>query len=376
MGEGKPFVKTGRLFDIADAFRHSPETDALFDEAMAECFEWHRQRCPEFARFLVRKGFSPTRVLDRPEEIPPLFVTIFKHFRLVSIPDEEIEMELTSSGTAGQRSAIVLDRRSLKRFLKLVDQTMASLDLVNRTERVNYLNFTYDPKFAANVGTAFTDKVFTGLTRRKKVVYCIKWNPDTAAFEFDLEDTVTQLLRFARQAEPVRILGFPAYLWQVCDVLEKRGKTLHLGDRSFVITGGGWKIHKDREVPKEVFKERVAGLLGLPAGNIRDSFGMVEHGIGYIDCHHGRAHIPIYARARVLDPETLEQLPPYTPGLLHLMTPYLTSYPSISLLTTDSAQIEYDCPCGRPGPTLRVLGRAGLSKHKGCAITALELLKT
>ena len=73
--------------------------------------------------------------------------------------------------------------------------------------------------------------------------------------------------------------------------------------------------------------------------------------------------------------ETLRPLPPYTPGLLHLMTPYLSSYPSISLLTTDSAQIEYDCPCGRPGPTLRVLGRAGLSKHKGCAITALELLK-
>ena len=258
MGEGRPFVKTGCLFDIEDAFQHSPETDALFDEAMVECFDWHRRRCPEYARFLELKGFPASRFPTHPEEIPSLFVTIFKHFRLVSIPDEQIAMELTSSGTAGQRSAIVLDRRSLKRFLKLVDQTMGSLDLVNRTERVNYLNFTYDPKFAANVGTAFTDKVFTGLTRRKKVVYCIKWNAATSTFEFDLEDTVTQLLRFARQSEPVRILGFPAYLWQVCDVLEQRGKRLQLGDRSFVITGGGddlKRLQAGREGIIKGFKE-------------------------------------------------------------------------------------------------------------------------
>jgi phenylacetate-coenzyme A ligase PaaK-like adenylate-forming protein len=134
-------------------------------------------------------------------------------------------------------------------------------------------------------------------------------------------------------------------------------------------------MHKDQEVTKDVFKKRVEQMLGMPGENIRDLFGMVEHGIPYVDCEHGRLHVPIYARVRAVDPETLEDLGVGKAGLLQLMTPYLSSYPSISLLTTDRAIIEQNCPCGRSGKTFRILGRAGLAKHKGCAITALDLLK-
>ncbi len=134
-------------------------------------------------------------------------------------------------------------------------------------------------------------------------------------------------------------------------------------------------MHKDQEVTKEIFKDRVEKVLGMPGQNIRDLFGMVEHGIPYVDCEHGRLHVPIYARVRAVDPETLQDLGIGRPGLMHLMTPYLSSYPSISLLATDIGIVEDKCPCGRPGHTFRVVGRAGLAKHKGCAITALELLK-
>lgn len=374
MAEKPPFEACGRLFDLSDAFVQCHATEVLFADAMREALAWHRARCPEFAGFLEAKGLNDDSPVA-PEDIPTLLVTIFKEHRLISIPDSKIKIELTSSGTGGQRSAIVLDKRSYDRILRVVDAIFGSLGLVNREEIADYLCFTYDPRVAKNVGTAFSDKILTGLTRRGTVFYAIRWSEATGTFEFDLGMTVRRLLAFAGRGRPVRILGFPAYLWQVCDDLESRGKRLTLGERSFVITGGGWKIHKDREVTKELFKKRVSAVLGLPEQNIRDSFGMVEHGIPYVDCECGRLHVPVFARARVVDPETLKPLPDGEPGLLHLMTPYLSSYPSISLLTTDRARLAGDCPCGRSGKTLEILGRAGVAKHKGCAISALDLLK-
>ncbi|MBF0500745.1 MAG: acyl-protein synthetase [Candidatus Riflebacteria bacterium] len=380
MAEGAAFKSCGELFAIDRAFDHGPEIDRLFNSAMAEALRWHRAKCLPFANFLRVKGYTggDKRFEGQflPELIPPLFVTIFKERRLISIPEDKIAIELTSSGTGGQKSAIFLDRRSLKRILTIVDHIFGSLGLVDRTEKVNYLCFTYDPRIAKNVGTAFSDKILTGLTARKTVFYAIRWKKDTATFEFDLDLTVKRLLAFGESPDPVRILGFPAHLWRVCEQLETMGKKLNLGQRSFVLTGGGWKVDKNREVTKEVFKTVVAKRLGIPPENIRDTFGMVEHGIPYVDCEHGRLHVPIYSRARIIDPETLKPLAFGEPGLLHLMTPYLSSYPSTSLLTTDRATLEPDCPCGRPGGTIRILGRAGLAKHKGCAITALELLQT
>ncbi|MBF0546476.1 MAG: hypothetical protein HQM08_18665 [Candidatus Riflebacteria bacterium] len=368
------FQNCQKLFEIQQAFSHDSKTVELFELSMKEALNWHLQNCPDFASFIRKKGFDPS-LIQKSDEIPPIFVTIFKEFRLISIPQQKIKIELTSSGTGGQKSSIVLDDTSLKRILKVVSGVFSSLGLKNEEESVNYICFAYDPKYASSKGTTFSDKQLTYLTKRKSVFYAIKWNSGKQDFEFDLDLTLKKLLAFSKQDYPVRILGFPAYLWQLCEKLSQKNISLKLGNRSFVITGGGWKIFKDREVNKDYFKETVSKVLGLPSENIRDTFGLVEHGIPYLECEKGKMHIPIYSRARVVDPETLFPLSTGTEGLLHLMTPYLTSYPSISILTTDRAIIEKNCPCGRPGDTLKIVGRAGLSKHKGCAISALDYLK-
>lgn len=375
MAEGRPFVSCGDLFDITDAFNHTKATDELFKKAMNEALRWHAAKCPEFRAFLALNGLTDPKEDVELEQIPPIMVTCFKEYRLASVPDKQVKLELTSSGTGGRKSAIILDAKSYKRILKIVDNIFGSLGLLNRQQRVNYLCFTYDPKYAENVGTAFSDKILTGLTGRRSVFYAIKWNEKSQDFEFDLEATARKLVDFAKRPEPVRILGFPAYLWEVCDWLEERGMTLSFNEDSYVLTGGGWKMNKDKEVTKEIFKDRVSRVVGIRHENVRDMFGMVEHGIPYMDCEAGRLHVPIYGRAFAVDPETLQPVEAGQEGLLYLMTPYLTSYPSIALLTTDKAVIEENCPCGRGGKTIRIVGRAGLAKHKGCAINALELLK-
>ncbi len=375
LAEGRPFVSCGDLFDIKDAFNHTKDTDELFKKAMNEALRWHASKCPDFKEFLALQGLTNFKEDIEIEQIPPVMVTCFKEFKLASIPDERVKLELTSSGTGGRKSAIILDAKSYKRILKIVDNIFGSLGLLDRKQRVNYLCFTYDPKYAENVGTAFSDKILTGLTARRSVFYAIKWDEEKQDFTFDVKATAQKLRAFAKRPEPVRILGFPAYLWEVCDWLEERGVTLEFNKDSYVLTGGGWKMNKDKEVTKDIFKDRVSKVIGIKHENVRDMFGMVEHGIPYMDCEAGRLHVPIYGKACALEPETLQPVKNGEEGLLYLMTPYLTSYPSIALLTTDKAVIEDNCPCGRNGNTIRIVGRAGLAKHKGCAINALELLK-
>jgi hypothetical protein len=142
---------------------------------------------------------------------------------------------------------------------------------------------------------------------------------------------------------------------------------------SWVQTGGGWKTHADEEIPKDDFRKLIEERLGIPSHHVRDLFGMVEHGIPYVDCELGNMHIPNFARVYIRSAKG-ELLPLGEKGLIHFICSYNRSYPCLSVLSTDYGKIE-NCSCSIGGPILKILGRAGKSKHKGCAIKATELLK-
>ncbi len=101
---------------------------------------------------------------------------------------------------------------------------------------------------------------------------------------------------------------------------------------------------------------------------------MVEHGIPYVDCEKGNLHIPNYARVYVRSPYDLTLRKKGERGLLHFLCSYNFSYPAPSLLTTDYGRVG-TCDCKLGGDILILEGRAGVSKHKGCALKALELLE-
>ena len=60
---------------------------------------------------------------------------------------------------------------------------------------------------------------------------------------------------------------------------------------------------------------------------------------------------------------------------LKLQTSYIRSAPAISVLSTDLGAIGSDCDCGIPGDYIMLRGRAGVTKHAGCAISASQLIK-
>jgi phenylacetate-coenzyme A ligase PaaK-like adenylate-forming protein len=306
--------------------------------------------------------------------MPFVFVAALKERDLTTLPASEIVLELKSSGTTGQRSRIQLDRGSLLRVRRLAWQVFRGLGLTDGREH-DYLCFTYDPAVAKDLGTAWTDELLTGFTGKGEVFYTFRWSKEKKDFYFDVEGAVERLKKAEDTQKLTRLIGFPAFALKLADEFKKRyGRAVRLNPGSSVITGGGWKTLADEAIDKKVYRGILAGRLGIPVANVRDLFGMVEHGVPYVDCPLGNFHIPNYGRIIARDPGTLKPLGYGKDGLLQFITPYLTSYPSLSLLSGDMGRVEKGCKCGIGGNVLVIKGRAGVKKLKGCAISAATML--
>lgn len=366
---------TDALVGIKRGLRVAERQEKAFLRSMQEAFAHHYLGSEDLQRLCADVDFYPWDLRRREQlvDIPYFFVTALKYHQTSSVPEDQVVLTLRSSGTSGQTSAIYLDRPSLRRIKRIVSNIYSDLGMVDQV-KTNYLCFTYDPKVAKDVGTAFSDQLLTGLTRVNHVCYAIIWDESKNDWHLDVDRVARTLERYEASGRPFRILGFPAHTWSVLEeIVRKRKREFRFGPNSFVITGGGWKNFQDQEIDKSVFREQVGRWLGIPTANVRDLYGMVEHGVPYCECEYHNMHVPLYSRVFARDPLTLEVLPYGEPGLLHFITPYHHSFPAISLLTTDRGAIEKSCPCGRQSPVLKLLGRAGVKKHQGCAIAALKV---
>ena len=359
------------------AFEYSPETSRAFLAAMRAALDFQGRRAPVLRALYKAEGFSPASVRTERDiaRIPWVFVAALKERALTTLPYSKIVLELKSSGTSGQRSRMQLDRGSLMRVRRMAWRVFEGLGLTDLVRPHDYICFTYDPEVAKDLGTAWTDKLLSGFTRKGEIFYTFRWSAAKNDFYFDIEGAVSAMKKFEERRSLVRLVGFPAFALKLTEEFKKRyGRYPRLNPESSVVTGGGWKTLADEAVDKKVYRKILADNLGVPVANVRDLFGMVEHGVPYVDCRLGNFHVPNYGRIVVREPGTLAPLGFGKTGLLQFITPYLTSYPSLSVLSSDFGLLRPKCSCGLPGPVLEIKGRAGVKKLKGCAISAATML--
>lgn len=364
-------IKTDHLLN-SDPFDFNEENSKLFVESFKENALFHYENHPFTQKLWNHFNFHPSKICSEDDlaKIPFTMVHLFKEHEFHSVPMSEIVLTLTSSGTGGQKSVQFLSEKSLSNVKSLAYSIHKKLGMTS-SQKYNYLCFTYDPQVAKDLGTAFTDELLTSFTQKDEVYYAIEWNEDLGEFKLNEEGVLEALERFAKSPYPCRILGFPALLY---NLITEHHVKIDLGKDSWLQTGGGWKNYQDKEISKLDFRKFIKDHLGIPEANQRDLFGMVEHGIPYVDCAQGKLHIPNFSRVFIRDPKTLEILPEGEVGLAHFLCSYNFSYPAMSLLTTDYARLGR-CDCGLGGDVLELQGRAGVSKHKGCAIAALEVAR-
>ena len=335
---------------------------------MGEAVAYHRSHSPLFDGLCRLAGFEwseETNLVD----LPHVIVTAFKERTILSIPEDQIEHRFTSSGTGGTQSKIFLDKTSFERQAFTRRSIVESYGLISEQE-VNYLCFSYDPESGGARGAAHTHTAYSSFAPAKERFYAIAMGEDGQP-HFRKEECIEALRRFQASGLPLRVTGFPAFGYTTLKSIEER---LSFPEESLMFSGGGWKLHTGEAVAFSEYVDLVGQVLGIPAARIRDVYGMVEHGIPYLTCEHGEFHIPIYGRVWAVDPATLEPLPYGQTGLFKLLSPFITSQPSLSVLSTDFGAVEKECACGRPGGILKLKGRAGVKKYDGCAISAAQLL--
>ena len=349
-------------------------TDALFTEAVKQCLSHHIHNCPFYAKLLKRAHFSISSICDSGDcaSIPVIPAVFFKHNEILSIPKESIRIHATSSGTQGQHSQIFLDDDSLRLGTKMVINCFAHHRLISPIPAY-YIMLGYEPSDDNDMGAVKTAMGVTRFAPALGRTFVLKKTADS--YLPDWFGVLDAIKRCHRLHLPVRFVGFPAYLYRLIVMLRKEGLSFKLNKLSRVLLGGGWKQFSDETVDKSTLYAMCEETLGIASERCRDFYSAVEHSVAYAECKNHHMHVPIWSRVIIRDVLSLEPLGYDSPGFLSFVSPLVSSVPLVSVMMGDLAVLRdgLSCGCGISTPYFEVLGRAGTSQMRNCAIAADEL---
>jgi len=337
------------------------EKEQLLLKELNTLTEFHREHCPQYANYLDAIG-CPRGDAESLEELPFVPIQIFKYLELKSIPDDQIFKTMMSSGTSGQRqSKIFLSKENAilqqKVLLRLLGDFIGPKRL---------------PMLVIDSPAAIRDRrLFT--TRGATIM-----GLDFAARKmvFALRDDMTldteALCQFAESygGERFVIFGFTFMVWQhLFGEIQRQKLDVDLSN-GYLLTAGGWKKLKDQAVSNEDFKKRGEDLCGIR--HYVDHYGMAEQtGCIYAECPCEHLHASIYSDIIIRRPIDFSPCRHGEAGFIQVLSSLPRSYPGHSILTEDKGMIlgEDDCPCGRKGKYVKILGRVENAELRGCSDT-------
>ncbi len=348
------------------------DKEQLFPPILEKAFEHNAARSEGFANFLRGYGYERREDLAL-SDFPPLPVSMFKHFDLLTCDRDSVVRELNSSSTTGQQpSRIFLDKLTAQR------QTKAVLSVLK-----SYLGRHRRPYLVLDVPES-NDPGAAVLTARGAAIRAFESFSTETVYGLHLQDGVPTVdwgavedfsARFGQQ--DVLVFGFTFLLWsRVVAAFRQNDRRLTLS-RAKVFHGGGWKKLTEQAVSKESFNQGLGACLGCSPQSIYDFYGMVEQvGSIFVDCEEGHKHAPNFATVLIVDPTTLQMVPPGEDGLIEVISLLPRSYPGQVLLTEDRGRLIAvdDCPCGRKGVAFRFLSRVERVELRGCGDTLAATL--
>ena len=362
MGERVEALIRGPQYAMTQA-----EKDAALTPILRTLCRDLSDRCPAYGRFLDAFG-EAVDAWRSPADIPPLPVTMFKHFLLSAVGPEKVVRELHSSSTTGQRpSRIVIDKTTAFR------QSRALVSILKE-----HLGNRRRPFLVLDAADSLSEG--DTLTARGAAIRGVGNFASQTTFAMDRDASGGLAANWQRieaffakhPSEPVLLFGFTFVVWtQFVLEAERRGVTLPT-PQAIVLHSGGWKKLTAQAVSKDEFNRRTAGILACDPHRILDFYGMVEQvGTVFVDCQAGNKHAPAFADVILRRPLTLVPVDIGQPGIIEVVSTLPTSYPGQALLTEDQGILigVDDCPCGRRGNYFRFTGRIERVEIRGCGDT-------
>ncbi|HET7035324.1 MAG TPA: alcohol dehydrogenase catalytic domain-containing protein [Thermomicrobiaceae bacterium] len=341
-----------------------------FDALARQVFAYQYALNEPYRRFCDLRGVTPD-TLPGWRSIPAVPIAAFKETTLVCEPVAAADACFMSSGTtrADQRS------RHYHPNLRVYDANAAAnwrahlLPDLPDGRRMRLLILNPPPDQLRHSSLAhYLDLMRQRFGAAESAFY-------VGPAGLDLHSLQDALRRAEAAADPVCVLGATFAFVHLLDRCAEDGITFRLPEGSRVMDTGGVK-GKSREIGRSEFLQGVVDRFALPKHHIVNMYGLTELSTQFLDAtlrdHVAGRRLPRYktvppwARTRVLDPETLEEVAPGEIGLLcHLD---LANRASVSAILSEDLGYEL-------GEGFEIVGRVRGSEARGCSIALDELLQ-
>jgi hypothetical protein len=344
--------------DRVSRYLTAPDS-ATFDELALAAFAWQLEHVEPYRRLCRRRGTTPETVRDW-RQVPPVPTAAFKTMTLAAAP--AVEIFRSSGTTAEERSEHHQPFPDLYR--QVIDASFPPFCLPFQAAGTKLPILSLIPSREQIPDSSLSFMADHILSR---------WGSGESATAFGprgVEATKARSWAAARQREgrPLLLLATAFALASWLEALERLGLRFRLPPGTALFETGGFK-GRTAELSRPGLLARVQTWLGVPPEFVVREYGMTE----LTSQCYTRALLggdpdlfvaPHWVRVRVLDPETLEEAPAGSPGLLAVFD--LANLGSaVHLLTEDLGVAE--------GEGFRLLGRAAGAELRGCSLVVEEL---
>ena len=337
------------------------QKSVLLDVALGELTLFHYQNCDHYRKMLKAINFD-INLVHSYYNLPFLPVRLFKMHDLYSIPKEEIQKTMTSSGTTGQTvSKIYIDKETSFNQSKGLAKIVTS-----------FLGGQRAPMIIIDSPSVLKNRNMFSARGAGILGFSIFGTKRIYALNDEMELNIEELSRFIddNKSRQIFLFGFTFMVYQhfIQELLNKNIK-LDLSN-GVLIHGGGWKKLQSQSVSSKEFRRNLKELCGIEA--VHDYYGMVEQtGSIYMECEAEHLHAPVYADILVRRTFDFSLADFGEPGIIQTLSVLPKSYPGHSLLTEDEGILlgEDDCACGRKGKYFKINGRIQNAEIRGCSDT-------
>ena len=356
----------GRILALIGRGVHEPLGDEAFNALSMDVFRYQFESNDPYRRYCLKMGHDPESVKHW-RDIPAVPTAAFKEVPLACFPPEQAERVFTTSGTTTPG--------------KHGRHYMRSLELYNASLRPNFLAHVLPdatPMYMAILAPSAEALPTSSLSHMLEEVRKDYGKPGSAYYlgagGLDYQG-LERALNIAQSAgDPICLLGTAFAFVHFLDYCTDHAKTFRLPTGSRIMDTGGYK-GRSREVAKEELYHAYEATFGVPQDHIVNEYGMTEMGTQFYDSIladtlrglSAARHkvVPPWARTLVVDPDTLEPLPPGKIGVLRHLD--LSNLSSVMAIQTED--LGYEVAGG-----FEVLGRAKGAEPRGCSIAVDEFL--
>jgi hypothetical protein len=342
-----------------------------FDALALELFVLQFKHNSAYRKICEAHRLAP-EVVEHWTQIPAMPTAAFKELELTSLAPDERTTVFHSSGTTEQKpsrhfhnaESLAVYEASLWNWFeqnffanskfKIQNSKLVFLtpppDLVPHSSLVHMFETVWQKLGGASVPASRPE--FLG-----KLVTDGSWTLDFDATLEALYDNSK-----LKTQNPKLIFGTAFSFVHLLDHLVERDLRVELPSGSRVVETGGYK-NRSRSLPKSELHALITEHLGVPRENIICEYGMSELSSQAYDSEiqnsERQFHFPPWARARIISPETNQEVHDGKTGLIRIFD--LANVFSVAAIQTKDLAV-------RRGDGFELIGRAQLAEPRGCSL--------